>query len=252
MSRKISIADADKFDYAKFQKDLLDKAKKEKTTLAEISEKRLFHASNYLNEGLRKKKLPLQIIHSLSDWYGLSLKDYEIKPKAIAEPVKTEEKIIKLPNAPVLPWQCEIKVDEEFGTAMMRISKDGETVAVGRSGLYGLDDLGIVQSISYAAHMCYKIVQQEVFKSREDSASPKETKFKDWLKKFEQDMPPYGSFARYVKSNYDKFPAYGRKEMKVFLNMNNGASHINVFEVMFNAYIDWYNGQKQTNAVNIK
>lgn len=234
MSR-LKVIDSNKFDYSKFYRDLLTKLKKEKTDLATVSTKRLFHASNYLAEGLRKKRLPFQVVLSLAEWYELNMADYEIKP----EPIETSA--ANNDNA----WSCEVKVEEEFGTLMMRISKGDQTVTVGRSGLYGLDDMGIVQSISYAAHMCYKLAQQDFYRKQGEPTASKETKFKDWVKKYEQNMPPYGTFARYVKDNYAKFPAYGRKEMKVFLNMNNGTAHINTFEVLFSAYLDWYKGQRQ-------
>lgn len=193
--------------------------------------------------------LPIKIISSLAEWYGLCLKDYEIIPKPVAVP-QEPPKTAQLDST--AGWTCEIRVEKEFGTVMMRVLKDGQPVAIGRSGLYGLDNVGIVQSISYAAHVCYKLAQQDEFRQREESAPTKETKFKDWVKKYEADMPPYGTFARYVKDNYSNFPAYGRKEMKVFLNMNKGTAHINAFEVLFRAYREWYEGQKTINAVNCK
>ena len=60
---------------------------------------------------------------------------------------------------PTPEWSATIEV---VGDRMkMTVSHNGEELVYGKSYVQDTDDLGMMQAISYAAHMCYKMVQQK-------------------------------------------------------------------------------------------
>ena len=239
MPTKSNMINENVFNYTAFHKDILTKAKENGTTLAEISTKRLFKSECYLSNGLMKHKLPLPIAMAVAEWFGLNLRDYKIeKPKPVPKPEPKKEPAPSISSMEQNGWTCEIKVDEEFGTVMMKVARNGERVAIGRSYLYGTDMVGVLQSISYAAHMCYKLTQQDAI---EEIQKPVErVLFKDWITKYENTNSTYGSFARYVKSHYKNFPSSGEKDMRFYLRLNNGEAHMAAFTTLFKMYLGWY------------
>lgn len=251
------IISKDVFDYNAFHKDLKREVKRAGTTFVEICVKDLFRSPNYLSNAFNKKAMQLRIAEELARRYRLNLNDYEIrKPEPKPEPVvlTTQEwppaemaTPVAISEAEAEPWTCFIKIDEEFGTCMMKVMHNGEKVAVGRSFLFGTNDVGIMQSISYAAHMCYKIVQQgSIEKIQEgkpeviaESVGPERVIFKDWVKRFNTAGSDYGRFARYLESRYNAFPSTGEKQMRYFLQMNKGEAHLPAFGTLFKQYRHW-------------
>lgn len=59
---------------------------------------------------------------------------------------------------PTPEWSAEITVDGD--RLKMTVLHNGEELVYGKSYVQDTDDLGMMQAISYAAHMCYKMVQQ--------------------------------------------------------------------------------------------
>ncbi len=251
------IISKDVFDYDAFHKDLKREAKRAGTTFVEICEKDLFRSPTYLTNAFSKKAMQLRVAEELARRYRLSLKDYEIrKPEPKPEPVvlTTQEwppaemaTPVAISGAETEPWTCFIKIDEEFGTCMMKVMHNGEKVAVGRSFLFGTNDVGIMQSISYAAHMCYKIVQQgsiekiqdNIPENAADSLGPERLVFKDWVLRYVDVRSEYGRFARYVRDHHEKFPSSGEKQMRYHLDMNKGDAHKPAFSVLFKQYRHW-------------
>ena len=64
----------------------------------------------------------------------------------------------KQETAPPPEWASEITVDGD--RLKMTVRHNGEELVYGKSYVRDTDDLGMMQAISYAAHMCYKMVQQ--------------------------------------------------------------------------------------------
>lgn len=62
------------------------------------------------------------------------------------------------PTEPAAEWTC--KIDCEGDRLKMTVCHNGEELVYGKSYIQDDDDLGMMQAISYAAHMCYKMVQQ--------------------------------------------------------------------------------------------
>lgn len=65
---------------------------------------------------------------------------------------------IEPPAEPTPEWSAEITVDGD--RLKMTVRHNGEELVYGKSYVQDTDDLGMMQAISYAAHMCYKMVQQ--------------------------------------------------------------------------------------------
>ena len=235
-----------RFNYPRFYSDLNKYCKANKINLKELSSKKYYRNGSYLDKYLAHGTVPMDILADLASMIGVKLKDYEIQPQKIEKPV-IQKKPDELADD---RWKIEVKVDEEYGVAMVKIIKDGEKICTGQSYIYGTDYVGIVQSISYATHMCYKMVQQGAIKETVDGKAKKEDLsnlikgeeriiFKDWIKKFEKDNSPYGRLARYVSSEYNTFPTKGEKEMKYYLQMHKGEAHLPTFKTTFSLYLSW-------------
>jgi len=287
MNQKVKMMDEKKFDYAKFENDLKEAFKSKQKTAKWVSENICLRGPTYLSNAIKGKRLAANILVAVAGWAELDLKNYEIKkPVVKKEPVKKAEPAKKTePSENAGPetvkgdqsvWNCMIRVDEEFGMAMMKIFKNGEELALGRSYTYGHDDAGIVQGISYAAHMCYKIVQQkkmatESMKSvvEENEATELEEVpvidddgevagggvgrviFKDWIKKYEKDNSKAGKLARYVSSYYQYIPATGKKRIRMYLRLNKGETHLQTFDTMWAMYLSWYNSHFDNGSVMV-
>ena len=214
-----------------------------------------------MHKALSKGELSVDILASLADYMGVTLKEYEIPVlpalKNIEKAETQDDTEPKGFNDIPEKWKCDIRIDEEYGTAMVRFLKDGQKLCTGRSYLYGTDDVGILQSISYAMHMCYKLIQQNQIEELHDRKTLMDDNgsamldddpfkanervvFKDWIKKYEKDNSIYGAFARYVSSNYKDFPSVGEKNMKTYLSGHKGSSHLSTFKTLFKQYMHWY------------
>ena len=236
------MADESRFNYSAFNTDLLKALGEKKETLASVSENKLFKSESYLSNALKKKRLPLNMIFALCDWYGLNAKDYEICIEQ--PPIPEPEEQIHNCSTQSNPWGCEIKIDPDFDTTMLKITKNGKQIAVGRAYLFGATTVDVIKSISYAAHMAYKLAEQNKMEEVvEDKAVS--LLYKDWIKKYEQATTAIGKLARYISDHYRQFPSSGQKKMQVFLMQNSGGSHINAFKLSFDMYLDWYKANFQ-------
>ena len=272
MAKAIKVMDEKKFDYEKFEEDLRRISKEKKKNMLKISEEICLRSANYLCNVLKTKRLPTNIAVAVASWAEMDMKNYEIKkPVVKKEEKKSEEAPPVEASAPQIVqdsgWSCVIKVDEEFGMAMMKIFKDGKEIALGRSYTYGHDDVGIVQGISYAAHMCYKLVEQA--KIATESANPDSAAdesedddeltgsgvgrvvFKDWIKKYESDNSKAGKLARFIASHYQSIPSTGKKKIRAYIRLNKGETHLTTFDSMWQMYYKWYNLQYDAGNVRI-
>ena len=265
---KKQIVSPEKFDYAMLHEDVRRWCKYHKTAMQNLSTDVFFRSEGYVSNGLSKKNLPLNVLMKLVDIIGGEMKRYEIIPKP--EPVPEPEPaptVMEEPAQDVTPdgksgWGMDVMVNIEFRSVAVRLTNDGKEVTIGRSYLYGKDPVGIAQSISYAAHMCYKLLQQrkiaelgyqkiaqdeeieaEMAKAEAEEPEPtvdelagRRLLFKDWVKKYESANSAYGKFARYVNSHYPHFPSTSEKKMRYYLRLNGGETHIQNFDVLFAMY----------------
>ena len=265
---KKQIVSPEKFDYAMLHEDVRRWCKYHKTAMQNLSTDVFFRSEGYVSNGLSKKNLPLNVLMKLVDIIGGEMKRYEIIPKP--EPVPEPEPaptVMEEPAQDVTPdgksgWGMDVMVNIEFRSVAVRLTNDGKEVTIGRSYLYGKDPVGIAQSISYAAHMCYKLLQQrkiaelgyqkiaqdeeieaEMAKAEAEEPEPtvdelagRRLLFKDWVKKYESANSAYGKFARYVNSHYPHFPSTSEKKMRYYLRLNGGETHIQTFDVLFAMY----------------
>ena len=269
------------FNYKLMHEDTRKWCKTHQSDLQTLSQEIFFRTGSYLSNGLSKGALPLNVLMKLSDVIGQDMKRYEITPKPAPKPEPEPELPVVdqvAPNAAALTgqgWETAVMVNEEFGTVAMKIMHDGEVVAIGRSYLYGKDLAGVVQSISYASHMCYKLVQQRKIADRgyqqaaEDADMEAEMEqvdqedteptveemasrrmpFKDWVKRYQDANSAYGKCARYINSHYPHFPSTSEKKMRYYLRLNGGETHIQTFDVLFAMY---RNQDRQQYAENSK
>lgn len=84
------------------------------------------------------------------EMFGKLITDYGFRPENLIAQ--------ETDSAPTPEWSATIEV---VGDRMkMTVSHNGEELVYGKSYVQDTDDLGMMQAISYAAHMCYKMVQQ--------------------------------------------------------------------------------------------
>ena len=261
---KQNMVDPDRFDYPRLHEDLRVWCKKNKKDLQTISQDVFYRTGSYVSNGLSKKNLPLNVLMKLIELIGADAKQYEIVPKPEPEPAPVVQEQ-PAPSATALTgngWEVAARVDLEFGTAMIKVMKNGEEVAIGRSYLYGKNDTDIVKSLSYASHMAYKVIQQrqiadrgyqqvadieeaetEMAKAEQEEPEPtieemasRRLPFKDWVKRYAEANSAYGKCARYIGSHYPHFPATSEKKMRYYLRLNGGETHLQTFDVLFAMY----------------
>ena len=240
----VDVLDGSKFDYEKFAVDVKKWARENKLTLTSISEDMLFRGETYLSDVLRQKRIPVNMAKALMDRAGMQFADYEIKekPPVVVTRCDSDDK-----GGEVKGWSCSLRVDEDFDTVMLKIFKDGVEVAKGVSYSYGKDNTGVVQGISYAAHMCYKFIQQgKIEKSGFDEVTRTEVPFKEWLKTREGENSKIGELARYTASEYKNVPSWGEKKIRQYYQLSKeGNKHVPAFNVAWNMYIKWYNQEQE-------
>lgn len=173
MSRKLSRLDETTFNYKAFTNDLFTKLKQKKHSLSYASETVCLRSSNYLTNALHGRGLPINIAVALCTYYGLSMKDYEIKPEPPKPVYKKPEEVVTsdvVKWADTKGWSNTLSVNMTAGIVSLAFFKDGEKVASGRAKVFGNTDHDIMQAISYAAHMCYKFSEQrELFNQNREN-----------------------------------------------------------------------------------
>ena len=153
MSRNNSMLRGDKFDFAKFRTDL-EIVIPEGETLRTVSTDVLGRNDNYLTQAFWKCAMPGETVTMLCKKYGLRKEAYMQKPVP-PKPVQME-----LDTAPRKGWESTLSVNIGAGIVSLAFFKDGQKVASGRAKIFDSTEHGVMQAISYAAHMCYKFSEQ--------------------------------------------------------------------------------------------
>jgi len=146
---------ADKFNFDAFKIDLKAKMAERGVVPSDVSQELLTRAPYYLSSVFCKKAMPLSCAMALCKEFGLRLPDYEIKP----EPPKRVQIEIDVQQHGK-GWENTLSVNVGAGIVSLAFFKDGQKVASGRAKIFDNTDHGIMQAISYAAHMCYKFSEQ--------------------------------------------------------------------------------------------
>lgn len=103
---------------------------------------------HYAIEGFLAQGSP-EMSHEL---FGRIVSEYRADPQELLPDAQETD------SAPTPEWSASIEV---VGDHMkMTVCHNGEELVYGKSYVQATDDLGMMQAISYAAHMCYKMVQQ--------------------------------------------------------------------------------------------
>ena len=123
----------------------LVKLKKLLNSAPEWHEKSVLH---YALKGFLAQGSP-EMSHDL---FGRIISEYRADPQEILpDPPKQE-------TAPTPEWSATIDVVGD--RLKMTVRHNGEELVYSKSYVQDTDDLGMMQAISYAAHICYKMVQQ--------------------------------------------------------------------------------------------
>ena len=283
MPKPIS-CDPKQFNYALLKNDISKFSKKEGYSMEYISKNKLLRSKGYLSMALGKKSLPTNLVGPLCEFIGTEASKYKIEPKL--EPKEVTPPLTCTPTAidmspphscntavnlcsdaeiPIewapVGWECKIRVDEDFETVMMKVSKNGEEMAISRCYFFSKDNMGIMQAISYAAHQCYKTYQQKVLAQQEqDAALRSEVKivsesakdpddiraFKNWILKYKEDTSSVGRLARYCESMHDRIPSHGERKIRMFLQLEReGCAHVAAFNAIWPLYIKEYNAAER-------
>lgn len=127
--------------------------------------KELGRANNYITDSLRLGRFTGPTVAALKAVYGISPEDYAPDPEPPKKPVATPEEAptgqkIHIPAATAeTGWQTRIKVKPD--RLCMTVYFNGVPVVEGHSRVRGDKELDLMQAISYAAHMCFKIAEQK-------------------------------------------------------------------------------------------
>lgn len=148
---------ADKFDFTKFEIDVRAAASAHGWSLIYLSEELLVRSKTYLSSVFCKKAIPMNTAMFLCKELGLKLQDYEIKP----EPPESPKPIEAQADGTVYGWSNTMYVNMNAKIVSLAFFKDGIKVASGRAKIFDETERGIMQAISYAAHMCYKFSEQK-------------------------------------------------------------------------------------------
>jgi len=173
MSQKMQKLDERTFDFTAFRRDLLVKLKGKRQPMKVAAETVCLRSENYLSNALNRKVLPFNTAIALCTYYGLSMKDYEIKPEPPKPVYEKPEEVVTVDVvkwADTKGWSNTLSVNMTAGIVSLAFFKDGEKIASGRAKVFGNTDHDIMQAISYAAHMCYKFSEQrELFNQNREN-----------------------------------------------------------------------------------
>lgn len=208
-------------------------------TMAEVSTQKLYRGNSFLSARFSEKRMPTNSLLGLLQVIEQPLKRYEIQQEK-PEPVKQEQGD---------EWGCKLLVNKEFGIVSFVILHNGEEFAKAHSKIGGDADVDIAKSISYAAHVCYKNVEQNDFVNRIEmsdenaftmNAFAQNTPFKEYIRAFVGEKTGRGELARYVSTNYASFPTWGEKNMRHYLAFNRASKQVvDAFDAEWENYRKW-------------
>ena len=235
LNNNLSLHD-DVLDFKKFKKDLYKKLGETGERVRDVSSTKLYRSPDYLANSLSNKSIPVNVFFALCNMYGLKAQDYEKKEKKEPEPAPLPKK--ETVFASTQPWETRTKIDTELGIVVFTILKNGEEKVTARALIKSPTDMGIIKDISYAAHMAYKLAQQNDLNDSFKEKKPIPV-YKDWVKQYEKSNSTYGKLARYVKDHYSYFPKSGKKDMHVYMLQNRGTEYVAAFDLTFAEYLKY-------------
>ena len=130
-------------------------------TLAVLSEE-IGRCPSYLSYAVNKGQIPEYAFRRLCVLLGVSEGDL-LKKQAVTPPQKAESEAVS---------GCEtigysVKLDVYPKKVRFAVLFNGEEIMHAWSGIRGARELDLMQSISYAAHMCYKQKEMKVIEEEE-------------------------------------------------------------------------------------
>lgn len=243
-----NIIDETMIDFGMLQKDIAAWCKKNKVSLRQLSEEKLYHGSSYLSARISNKRIPQSVLMAVLDIIGEPLAKYKIeKVKAKkADDAKAEKSIQVEPVQDDGAWTCSLSVQEQFSIVSLAIYHNGKEIAVGHAKIKDNTDKEIAKSISYAAHICFKNVEQTEFVNRIGLDNPNNLEygcynggvsFKDIAVKYAGERTDRGEMGRFIQRHYSNFPAFGQMAMRRYFAENNASPNVlKAFDIEFRKY----------------
>lgn len=170
MKKTATLLRESQIDFEAFKRDVKKAAAKKGWTLTYLNEEVLLRSATYLSACFYGKSIPVKMAIAVCKALDLKLADYEIKPEPPKpEPEPEQIKFVQLTDTPK-GWSNTLSVNLGAKIVSLAFFKDGQKVASGRAKIFDETDHGIMQAISYAAHMCYKFSEQrELFNQNREN-----------------------------------------------------------------------------------
>lgn len=130
-------------------------------TLAVLSEE-IGRCPSYLSYAVKEGRIPEYAFRRLCVLLGVREGDL-LKKQAVAPPPEAEAENVS--NAKSIGYS--IKLDVFPKKVRFAVLFNGEEIIHAWSGIRGARELDLMQSISYAAHMCYKQKEMKVIEEEE-------------------------------------------------------------------------------------
>ena len=255
MAGKSKAISEEKFNYGLLKADLAQFYKDEGITQEKFSTDYLFHSKSFTSHLVNDRTLTPQFAMAICKIIGQPMKRYKVEkpapdPEPEAAPAENGRAEDDMTQEASAEWGCKIAVNAEFGIVSFALLHNGEVYTKGHARIDGERGVDIAKSISYAAHICYKNIEQKDFCNRiakdEEDAEYKyyafgtDVPFKEYIRQFTGEKSARGELARYVFLNYAKFPSWGEKKIRSFLAVERaGKQIIDAFDDCWKQYRDW-------------
>ena len=236
--------DGSQINFGLLHSDINKYCTKEGITLSDISSKKLFRGVNYLSACISRKRIPQNSLLAVLDIIDQPLVKYKLKKEEEKAAVPCQQGVEDNGGG---EWYCKLSVRPQFGIVSLAIYHGDKEIAVGHAKIRENTDTEIAKSISYAAHICFKNVEQLDFVNRIGASNPDDMIYEMYNNSvpFKQNAVQYvaertdrGELARFIKLNYDIFPSWGEKAMRRFLTLNNASKQVqSAFDREFERYI---------------
>ena len=275
MGVKIDWVDPKKFSYALFESDVNKFCKQNRMTQEDISQKVIVRSHSYLNDGIRKRKLPYNCFKAVAEYIGQDMTRYKI----VEKPPIEKEAVIPEATLDVDGWSLKLLVNEDFGVVRCMLNHGTETVAIGSCDSELRNGTEVIKAITVAMNrLTSKLIpgqqspnppkpeppKQEAPKPEPKPEPPKDEtpkkpeevgrkSFKDWIMQYYDSHSDVGRLARFIDEHYNEFPTWGEVKMQRFLQLTvGGKAHLSTFNAYFSHYRAMQRREEQSNSDKLK
>ena len=123
-------------------------------------------APNYFNHIVSRRVMPANVLNALCAIYDTQPEDFKPDPKPVPEPIPFKPEQASFPCSSVYPsygYALDLTVYPDY--VRVALYEDSQFIKAAKARIKNGADatrLDIVQAISYATHMIYKFMEQDV------------------------------------------------------------------------------------------